>query len=54
MWGAFFLKIRTHYFIEVRVFTNESLDNILWECGGAVGNLNLTDHVHRVLNTSYI
>lgn len=40
--------------IEVRVFTNESLDNILWEYGDAVGNLSLTDHVHRVLNTIQI
>lgn len=44
LWGFFFLKIWTHFFLEVRVLTKESLDNILWDCSDA-GNLSLTDHI---------
>lgn len=38
IWGIYFLKIRTHFFLEFSIFTNKSLDNILWECDDAISN----------------
>lgn len=38
MWDIFYLKIMTHLFLEVKVHTHESLDNILGCSGDAISN----------------